>query len=73
MATDLKPVVISNDGTKHSSVEAGDKLDSQYIDKGGLISSDADNQLRAGTDGNLFVPPAESQTVDPATLVSAER
>lgn len=72
MATDLKPVVISNDGTKHSSVEAGDKLDSQYIDKGGLISSDADNQLRAGTDGNLFVPPAESQTVDPATLVSAE-
>lgn len=72
MAENLKPVVINSDGSKHVIAAPDDKLDSQYIDKGGLISSDANNQLKAGTDGNLFVPPAEAQTVDPATLISAE-
>lgn len=72
MAENLKPVVINSDGSKHVTIEAGDKLDSQYIDKDTLISSDANNQIKVGTDGNLFVPPAEQQTIDPATLVSAE-
>ena len=72
MAENLKPVVISSDGSKHVIATEGEKLDSQFINKETLISSDADNQLKAGTDGNLFVPPAEQQTIDPATLVSAE-
>ena len=72
MAENLKPVVINSDGSKHVTIETGDKLDSQYINKDTLISSDENNQLKAGTDGNLFVPPAEQQSIDPATLVSAE-
>ena len=72
MAENLKPVVISSDGSKHVIATEGEKLDSQFINKETLISSDADNQLKAGTDGNLFVPPAEQQPIDPATLVSAE-
>ena len=72
MAENLKPVVISSDGSKHVIATEGEKLDSQFINKETLISSDANNQLKAGTDGNLFVPPAEQQTIDPATLVSAE-
>lgn len=72
MAENLKPVVISSDGSKHVIATEGEKLDSQFINKETLISSDSDNQLKAGTDGNLFVPPAEQQTIDPATLVSAE-
>lgn len=73
MAENLKPVVINSDGFKHVTVTEGDKLDSQYINKGTLISSDANNQLKAGTDGNLYVPaPAAPEDITPADLISTD-
>lgn len=64
MAENLKPLVLSSDGKKHTSAQPGDKLDSSYIDKKGLISDKSGNLLSVDTNGKLFVSSNASTAAD---------
>lgn len=64
MAENLKPLVLSPDGTKHISAQPGDKLDSSYIDKKGLISDESGNLLSVDANGKLFVAGKTPTTSD---------
>lgn len=73
MAENLKPVVLNDDGSAHITAQTGDKLDPQYIDNSALVSADADNLLKEGSDGKLFVAsPAAPDIPTPSELISTD-
>lgn len=55
MTVTAKPIVLSDDGTKHVALPNGSYIDNASIDKDSLISKDTDNLLKTGPDGKLLV------------------
>ena len=55
MTVTAKPIVLSDDGTKHVALPDGFYIDNASIDKDSLISKDTDNLLKTGSDGKLLV------------------
>ena len=55
MTVTAKPIVLSDDGTKHVALSGGSYIDNASIDKEALISKDTDNLLKTGSDGQLLV------------------
>lgn len=55
MTVTAKPIVLSDDGTKHVALPNGSYIDNASIDKDSLISKDTDNLLKTGSDGQLLV------------------
>lgn len=67
MTVTAKPIVLSDDGTKHVALPDGFYIDNASIDKDSLISKDTDNLLKTGSDGKLLVA-----DLDPVTIVSGD-
>ena len=59
MTVTAKPIVLSDDGTKHVALPNGSYIDNASIDKDSLISKDTDNLLKTGSDGKLLVAKTE--------------
>ena len=55
MTVTAKPIVLSDDGTKHVALSEGSYIDNASIDKESLVSKDTDNILKTGSDGKLLV------------------
>lgn len=55
MTVTAKPIVLSDDGTKHVALSEGSYIDNASIDKESLVSKDTDNILKTGSDGQLLV------------------
>jgi len=54
MTVTFVPGELKSDGSRQRPID-GSVIDNAYIDKPALVSSDADNLLKTGTDGNLIV------------------
>lgn len=63
MTVTAKPIVLSDDGTKHVALPDGFYIDNASIDKDSLISKDTDNLLKTGSDGKLLVADLGAVTV----------
>lgn len=63
MTVTAKPIVLSDDGTKHVALPDGFYIDNASIDKDSLISKDTDNLLKTGSDGKLLVADLDAVTV----------
>lgn len=59
MTVTAKPIVLSDDGTKHVALSEGYYIDNASIDKESLVSKDTDNILKTGSDGKLLVAKTE--------------
>ena len=55
MTVTAKPIVLSDDGTKHVALSEGSYIDNASIDKESLVSKDTENLLKTGSDGQLLV------------------
>lgn len=55
MTVTAKPIVLSDDGTKHVALSEGSYIDNASIDKESLVSKDTDNILKTGSDDKLYV------------------
>ena len=76
MSVTFTPSRLGEDGSR-ARPATGSVIDNSYIDKQALISKDASNLLKLGSDGALAVSAADvpsggTAAVDPASLVSAK-
>jgi len=74
MSVTFTPSKLNTDGSRERP-ETGSVIDNEFIDKPSLVSTDADNLLKVGTDGALEVLKSDLPAgggVDPADLVSSQ-
>lgn len=69
MSISLKPIVLSTDGKEHQQLPTGATLAPESIDNASLVSADAGNIIKTGTDGKLV---ATVEEVKPADLISKD-
>ena len=72
MTVTAKPIVISDDGTKHVALSEGSYIDNASIDKESLVSKDTDNVLKTGSDGQLLVAKSDLPTSVAKDFVSTD-
>ena len=72
MTVTAKPIVLSDDGTKHVALSEGSYIDNASIDKESLVSKDTDNLLKTGSDGQLLVAKSDLPSYSASDFVSAD-
>ena len=72
MTVTAKPIVLSDDGTKHVALSEGSYIDNASIDKESLVSKDTDNILKTGSDGQLLVAKSDLPASVASDFVSAD-
>lgn len=72
MTVTAKPIVLSDDGTKHVALSEGSYIDNASIDKESLVSKDTDNILKTGSDGQLLVAKSDLTAYSASDFISAD-
>lgn len=72
MTVTAKPIVLSDDGTKHVALSEGSYIDNASIDKESLVSKDTDNILKTGSDGQLLVAKSDLPTSVASDFISKD-
>lgn len=72
MTVTAKPIVLSDDGTKHVALSDGSYIDNASIDKDSLLSKDTDNLLKTGSDGQLLVAKSDLPSYSASDFISAD-
>ena len=72
MTVTAKPIVLSDDGTKHVALSEGSYIDNASIDKDSLLSKDTDNLLKTGSDGQLLVAKSDLPAYSASDFISKD-